>query len=292
MPDVRANGMRIHYELDDYTDPWAPSDTIWIQHGFGRSGRFWYHWVPSLARRCRVVRVDLRGHGQSEDPPRDHGWSVEELLSDIRGVVEGLGLGSVHYVGESVGGILGIALAARSPELLKSLTLVATPLSIRPEIQRFFAVGEKDWPTAMEKLGGDGWVEGLRGGGATHTELSTGKEEWILTEWAKNRPAMLANLARLAATVNVEALLPDISVPTLILAPARSPISPLEEQVHMRRTIPDARMVVIEGAWHEIYFDDPEACISSLLRFVESTPAGGDLVGTLGSGPGQPSSEP
>ena len=81
---------------------------------------------------------------------------------------------------------------------------------------------------------------------------------------------MLANLARLAATVNVEPLLPDVSVPTLILAPARSPISPLEEQVHMRRTIPDARMVVIEGAWHEIYFDDPEACISSLLRFVAS----------------------
>ena len=270
MPHVLANGMVIHYELNDSTDPWKQSDTIWIQHGFGRSGRFWFHWVPPLARRYRVLRVDLRGHGQSEDPPPDHEWSVDELLEDIRGVLETLDLGSVHYVGESVGGILGIALAARWPELLKSLTLVATPLSIRPEIQRLFAVGEKDWPTAMEKLGGDGWVRGLRGAGATHTDVSAGKEEWMIAEWAKNRPTMLANLARLAATVNVEPLLPDVSVPTLILAPAKSPISPLEEQLHMRQTIPDARMAVIEGAWHEIYFDDPEACISALLSFVES----------------------
>lgn len=61
------------------------------------------------------------------------------------------------------------------------------------------------------------------------------KEEWLLAEWAKNRPKMLGNLARLAATVNVEPLLPDVSVPTLILAPAKSPISPLDEQVKMRR---------------------------------------------------------
>jgi pimeloyl-ACP methyl ester carboxylesterase len=270
MPELKTGEISIHYELDDFTDPWCESDTIWIQHDFGRSGKFWFHWVPSLARRYRVLRVDMRGHGRSGDPPADHVWSVDELLSDVRGVMEALELGSVHYVGESVGGILGIALAARWPELLKSLTLVATPLSIRPEIQQIFAVGEKDWPTAMEKLGGDGWVRGLVGHGATHSDFPTGKEEWLLEEWAQNRPAMLANLARLAATVDVEPLLPQVKVPTLILAAAKSPISPLEEQVKMRRELPDARMAVIEGSWHEIYFDDPEACISALLSFVGS----------------------
>ncbi|RJP64687.1 MAG: alpha/beta hydrolase [Candidatus Abyssobacteria bacterium SURF_17] len=270
MPEVKINELAIHYELDDFTDPWVKAESIWIQHGFGRSGKFWYHWVPPLSRKYRVLRVDMRGHGRSADPPIDHAWSVDELLSDIRGVIEALKLGSVHYVGESVGGILGIALAARWPELLKSLTLVAAPLSIRPEIQDIFAVGEKDWPTAMEKLGGDGWVRGLMGYGATHSDTTRAKEEWILSEWAKNRPKMLANLARLAATVNVESLLPEVNVPTLILAPAKSPISPLEEQLKMRRAIPNARIVTIEGAWHEIYFDDPEACVSALLNFLSS----------------------
>lgn len=271
MPKVKVNELELHYELDDFTDPWSESETIWIQHGYGRSGQFWYHWVPPLCRDYRVLRVDMRGHGRSQDPPDDYAWSADDLLSDIRGTIEALELGAVHYVGESVGGILGIALAARWPELLKSLTLVASPLSIRPEIQQIFAVGEEDWPTAMEKLGGDGWVQGLRQyGGATHTDMAEGKEEWILAEWAKNRPKMLANLARLAATVNVEDLLGDVKVPTLILAPAKSPISPLEEQVKIRRTIPDSQIVTIEGSWHEIYFDDPGACISALLSFIDS----------------------
>ena len=65
MPKVKANGMSIHYEIDDFTDPWVESETIWIQHGFGRSGRFWYHWIPSLARKYRVLRV-LADH----DSPR------------------------------------------------------------------------------------------------------------------------------------------------------------------------------------------------------------------------------
>ena len=272
MPDIEANGIRIHYELDDFTDPWEASDTIWIQHGYGRSGKFWYHWVPSLARNYRVLRADMRGHGQSADPPVDRAWSADDLLADIRGVVEALELGSVHYVGESVGGILGIALAAQWPELLKSLTLVAAPLSIRPEIQEIFAVGEKDWPTAMEKIGGDGWAKRLMGYGAAHPDTSEGKMEWGLSEWAKNRPMMLANLARLAATVNVESLLPKVGVPTLILAPALSLISPLEEQIKIRRTIPDARLTVVDGSWHEIYLDDPDACISALSKFLQSLP--------------------
>lgn len=270
MPDVESNGMRIHYELDDFTDPWVQSDTIWIQHGYGRSGKFWYHWAPPLARDYRVLRVDMRGHGQSADPPIDHQWTVDDLLTDVRGVIETLNLGAVHYVGESVGGILGIALASRWPELLRSITLVAAPLSIRPEIQQIFALGEKDWPTAMEKLGGDGWARGLMGYGAADADTSEGRVEWGLGEWAKNRPRMLANLARLAATVNVESLLPEVKAPTLILAPAQSLISPLEEQVKMRKTIPDARMAVVEGSWHEIYLDNPNACISALRDFLGS----------------------
>ena len=44
----------------------------------------------------------------------------------------------------------------------------------------------------------------------------------------------------------------------------------MEEQVMMRRTIPNAEIVTIEGAWHEIYFDDPDACIAALLHSLRS----------------------
>ena len=72
----------------------------------------------------------MRGHGQSADPGPDHKWSAEELLLDMKGFLDTLGLDQVHYLGESIGGTLGIAFAVRSPERLKSLTLLATPTSI------------------------------------------------------------------------------------------------------------------------------------------------------------------
>jgi len=62
MPEVKMNDMNIHYEVDDFTSPWEASETIWIQHGFGRSGEFWFHWVRPLCGSYRVLRVDMRGH--------------------------------------------------------------------------------------------------------------------------------------------------------------------------------------------------------------------------------------
>ena len=66
MPRITANNCEMSYELDDFSDPWRQSETIWIQHGFGRNLRFWQHWVPLLAGHLRVLRRDMRGHG---DPP-------------------------------------------------------------------------------------------------------------------------------------------------------------------------------------------------------------------------------
>ena len=51
MPVVRrSNEPDIHYEIDDYTDPWKNAPCILLQHGYGRSSKFWYQWVPYLAR--------------------------------------------------------------------------------------------------------------------------------------------------------------------------------------------------------------------------------------------------
>lgn len=121
MAEVNVNNLSIHYEMNDWTSPWLASETIWIQHGFGRSGNFWFHWVPPLCRKYRVIRVDMRGHGQSGDPSESKAWTVDDLLNDVRSVSQALDLGPIHYVGESMGGVLGIPLAARWPELLKRL---------------------------------------------------------------------------------------------------------------------------------------------------------------------------
>ena len=73
------------------------------------------------------------------------------------------------------------------------------------------------------------------------------------------------------------ALLLQIRVPTLLLAPARSSFTPLPEQVKVRDTIPDARIAVIDGRGHEIDVDEPEACTAALLKFLRSLEVSGEL---------------
>ena len=63
-----SDGLKLAYIVDDFTDPWLKAPTLLLLHAaMGHSKRY-YAWVPKLSRRYRVVRMDLRGHGDSEVP--------------------------------------------------------------------------------------------------------------------------------------------------------------------------------------------------------------------------------
>src|SRR5215472_14784927 len=57
-----ADGLKLAYYVDDFTDPWRKSDTALLLHAAMGNSQRWFQWMPSLARRYRVVRLDLRGH--------------------------------------------------------------------------------------------------------------------------------------------------------------------------------------------------------------------------------------
>ena len=84
MPRARIDDtLEMHYELDDYTDPWTTPETILLVHGVADTSKAWFAWVPLLARRFRVLRPDLRGFGQSSLPPPGYPWSVAGLAEDF-----------------------------------------------------------------------------------------------------------------------------------------------------------------------------------------------------------------
>ena len=84
-----------------------------------------------------------------------------------------------------MGGILGIAFATKWPERFKSLTLCASPTAIRPDIQKVFALGYEDWPTALGALGSSGWAKALIEQGAGLTATDSPHLQWVIEEWAK-----------------------------------------------------------------------------------------------------------
>ena len=84
MPELKRAGQpAIHYEVDDYTDPWKRAPVMLLQHGFARSHRVWLGWVPYLSRFYKVVRADLRGMGlSSRDFDLKKGISLEAYFGE------------------------------------------------------------------------------------------------------------------------------------------------------------------------------------------------------------------
>ena len=98
MPLVKRPGQPdLDCALYDYTDPWRNAPYLILQHGLGRSGRFWYSWVPYLARFYKVVRTDMRGLGQSSaDWDLDKGFTMDDLIDDLIAVIDDLVRGGVR----------------------------------------------------------------------------------------------------------------------------------------------------------------------------------------------------
>lgn len=269
MPTVDANGCSMHYEIDDFSDPWSPSETLWLQHGVGRSSRYWSHWVPAFARDYRVLRRDLRGHGESSDPGAGHPWSLDELVVDMRDFLDALEIPRVHYLGESISGILGILFAVRFPERLSSLTICNSPTTIRRDAARALADDEGDLDAVLEHEGAAGWGR-LMIERKIISATSDAHAAWVLKEFAKTPTHVLRGITKTLDGADTTSILPEVSVPTLVIAPAKSPITPLRDQLAMREGIPGARIAVIEGPGHEVYVDRAEECIAALRGFLSS----------------------
>jgi pimeloyl-ACP methyl ester carboxylesterase len=99
---------------------------------------------------------------------------------------------------------------------------------------------------------------------------SPAQREWVLNEVSKTPAHVLKGITRTLDGADTSPLLPQVEVPTLVLAPSRSPITWLSDQIKMRTLIPNARIAVVEGPGHEIYVDRAEECIDAFLKFLHS----------------------
>src|SRR5262249_10481141 len=116
-----ADGLKLPYSVDDFTDPWRTPDTLVLLHAAMGSALRWFDWVPRLARRYRVVRLDLRGHGNSVVPTPEQLFSLAHLVGDALQLLDLVGAGRAHIVGNSAGGYLAQPVAIHHPRRVKTL---------------------------------------------------------------------------------------------------------------------------------------------------------------------------
>jgi 3-oxoadipate enol-lactonase len=232
----------MHYEADDFTDPWRQPETILLLHGNAESGLAWYAWVPALARHYRVVRPDMRGFGQSNAMPRDYPWTLDRLIEDFCLLMDHLGIDRFHLVGAKIGGTIARAFAARRPERVKTLVVVGTPPPLRPGARE----GVPALVAMFETHGVEYWARqnmGRRLGGAFPPEGF----EW----WCKfmGRTAVSTQLGFMGtiACADIRADLPKIHCPTLVITTEESGLATVAETRAWQEQIPGSELLVLAG---------------------------------------------
>jgi len=124
---INANGIQMNYELSGKKD--AP--LVILSHSLGSSLVMWDPQMDALEPYFQVLRYDIRGHGKSEVPAGP--YNLELLGEDAIAFLDALRIEKVHWVGLSIGGMIGQSVALNHPKRLKSLTLCDTGAVIAPE---------------------------------------------------------------------------------------------------------------------------------------------------------------
>ncbi len=256
-----GDGVRLAYDVDDFTDPWKEAPTLLLLHAAMGSARRYYAWVPALAQHYRVVRMDLRGHGRSEIPPADRALTLERVVADVAELMDHLGCPSAHIVGNSAGGYLGQQLAMNHGERVRSLMLFGST----PGLKNSQA---PSWIPQIEAKGLRGFLAETIADRLPLAEVDPGLVEWFLDEAANNDPAYIAKFVLLMASYDWSEEVGRIACPTLVVVPGAEPIGSTANYEPFRRLVRDVEMRVYDGAPHNICDAFPDRCAADVLDFL------------------------
>ena len=259
MPTLKSPGLDLHYEVDDFTDPWTKPDTILLLHGNSESSASWYGWVPLLARRFRVVRPDMRGHGQSTVMARDFPWTLDVIIDDYARLMDSLGVPRFHLVGAKIGGTVARVFAARHPERVTTLTLVGAPLP--------FMENRASMTAEFEQHGLEHWARRTMGARLGKSFPPEGVEWWI--QFMGRAP--LSTQLGFHETIphsDIRESLPKIACPTLVLTSEGSQMTSVDETRSWQSRIPNSQLRVIPDTSYHVAATSPEACAKATLEFI------------------------
>ena len=263
MPTVRLDDtLEMFYRVEDFTDPWRRPDTVLLHNCNGKNHRFWWGWVPVLAQHYRVVRLDARGFGQSTAPPPGYPWSVEGFARDVRLLLDHLGVDKVHFVGETVGGTIGMEFAYEYPDRLKSLTACTSPF-------QFTGPYYSESAAFVEKNGVEAWARSTIGR-RVGKDADPAFADWYTREMSRTAPWVVIETLRYLSGKDLTERLRRIPVPTLIVAPGDSAGHPSEVYREEQGLIPGARLFMVPGASGFVQHTHPEQCARAVLDFLRS----------------------
>ncbi|MEO6885841.1 MAG: alpha/beta hydrolase [Jatrophihabitantaceae bacterium] len=269
MPMLTTNGATIAY-----TDTGAPAavpdaPTIVFGHGLLFSGWMFSAQIAALQDNYRCVAIDWRGQGDS--PVAAGGYDMDTLTADVRGLIEHLAVGPVHYVGLSMGGFVGLRLAARHPELVRSLVLLDTsadaedPSAARQDkllsvIFRLFGIGPVRKPVLKLMFGPSFRLD------PRSPQLI---DDWLARLARCDRGAIRHAVLGVVDRNSVLAELGAIAAPTLVAVGEHDVPTPVARARAIVATIAGSRLEIIPDSGHSSSIEQPEKVTTLIRDFLE-----------------------
>lgn len=269
MPTLSLPGATLHYEVTG-----SGPETIVFAHGLLWDGRLFAPQVQALSARYRCLTFDFRGQGRSEVTA--DGYDMDTLAGDCIAVIEALGAPPVHLVGLSMGGFVGLRVALRRPDLLRSLTLMDTSADPEPaenapryrllgRIARWVGVGPIAGRVMPIMFGRDFLADPARAAErrALRARLA-----------ATDRVGVVRALGGVLTRAGVADAIGAITTPTLVMVGEQDVATVPEKARRIHARIPGSRLVTIPGAGHTATLEAPAAVTAALRDFLDRVPRG------------------
>ena len=252
---IDANGLSVHVKEDG--DKTAPA--LLLLHSLGTSSQVYDPIVAALAASFRVIRPDMRGHGQTPATPGP--YTIAQLAQDALAVLDALGVQSAALVGLSIGGLIAQQLCHIAPGRITSVTLMDTALKIPP------AALWHERAALVRAQGMQAVVEPVLARWVTPSAPAHAAEPLRALLLATSPEGYAASAEAIAAADLTEQSA-TLALPTLVLVGDADQATPVASAEALRDAIPGARLEILADAAHIPTAEQPAAVAGALLRFL------------------------
>lgn len=247
----KYNGIELSYSIE------GEGDAVVLLHGWGCDKSIWKSSIEALRSNFRVVAVDFAGFGASEEPETI--WGVEEYTCSVEALLKELNIQSPTLVGHSFGGRVSILYASRNE--VKSVVLTDAA-GVKP--RRSFSYYRKVYTYKLLKRA----LPLLIGEKKAQMLLDQRRAKSGSSDYNRATPMMRAILSK-CVNEDLCYAMPKISAPTLLFWGDMDTATPISDAHKMAKLIPDAGLVVAEGAGHFAFLERPGLWLETLKSFLK-----------------------
>jgi 3-oxoadipate enol-lactonase len=235
-----------------------------LANPIGTTREIWAAQLPVLSRHFRLLRFELRGHGAagSASPAPPGPYTMADLGADVLALLSSYGVTSAAYCGVSIGGMIGLWLAAHAPERISSLGVCCSAVEPLPSADAWrerAALARSAGMAPISDIAVPRWFT------PPFIERSPAAVAVVVSMLRRTDPEGYAGCGEAIASMDLRPLLGEVKAPTLMLAGAEDPAAPPWHMAGAASAIPGSRLVVVRGTSHLANYQTPGPVTDALL---------------------------